>query len=427
MTTLRPRNPSRGLRRTLLLATITATAIGGAPAVGLAAPSQYGSSSLTLDAGSRGLRTQGVRVVTVAPAKTTRARTRATLPVTSGTVRTTATVGLGGTVRLTRGKRRVTLTQLQLKLGRTSTLSGRIDGTRRTIGRIAVPKGRLKLDVAAGKVNLTQARLTLSRATAQAVKRRLALRRAPTARVATVVLQATLRDAPAPTVPGGSTGGGTTGGTGGGSGSGSGSGGSNCPAGICSKPITNEPPVLARPATAVPVTAATLTWRVRDSFIRYINSGTGTSVFGGAVAGAPETSAETSTPYVYTFDFPFANGWFDPASGTSGTYFQGGVRFLFPAHTIDMSAANPEIELNGSKSRAIFRFDGANGTAFGGKRGVLIDLDLSTPPTVSPDGRTRTYTKVPGRIPADAGESIFAGFYGTGEPFGWVTVTLTTP
>ena len=43
------------------------------------------------------------------------------------------------------------------------------------------------------------------------------------------------------------------------------------------RPAAGEPPVKARPAAARTITGATLTWRVRESFIRYIASGEGTT------------------------------------------------------------------------------------------------------------------------------------------------------
>ena len=40
---------------------------------------------------------------------------------------------------------------------------------------------------------------------------------------------------------------------------------------------------------------------------------------------------------------------------------------------------------------------------------------------------TVTYTEVPATVPADAGASVFAGFYDANEAFGSMTVSFTTP
>ena len=59
------------------------------------------------------------------------------------------------------------------------------------------------------------------------------------------------------------------------------------------------------------------------------------------------------------------------------------------------------------------------------QRGVLVDLQ-PTPIQTPPNG-TVTYTEVPATVPADAGASVFAGFYDANEAFGSMTVSFTTP
>ena len=85
-----------------------------------------------------------------------------------------------------------------------------------------------------------------------------------------------------------------------------------------------------------------------------------------------------------------------------------------------MQAEDPEIELNGADSRAIFRMDG--------KREVLIKLhpDQAASHTTSPDGKTITYEQIPGTVPEGTGDSVFAGFYLPGDEFGWVSVRFST-
>ena len=65
-------------------------------------------------------------------------------------------------------------------------------------------------------------------------------------------------------------------------------------------------------------------------------------------------------------------------------------------------------------------------TDVGNKRAVVVDLHLDQAKgrTVAPDGKTITYTQVPGTIPQGGSASVFAGFYMPGDPFGAFSVTL---
>ncbi len=387
--------------RTLPLA-VAGAALLAVGAAGTAHAADYGAGSLTLTGGKSSLQGQGVRWTATGSATTRNRGSRAVLPVDSGTVTSTATLGLKGTVRLTKGSRRVIFTGLQVRLGKSSRLTGQLNGgARRTIATIRTPARGLKLDRTAVTASATAARVTLTASTARTVRSQLALRRTPSGRVATLAVTGHVKDAPAP---------------------------STCSAQFCASGLGSEPPVLTRPAGAVAVRSASMSWNVLDSFVRYINTGEGTSVSGGATNGPREVLPGSSSAFVYRFGFPFKDGWYDAASDSAATYFRGKVAFRFTAHTIDMSAAEPEIELNGSRSRVIFRMDGKQGTALGGTRGVLVDLDLTkaAAKTVSPDGKTHSYERIPATIPANAGSSVFAGFYGPGEAFGSVTLSFTT-
>ena len=119
----------------------------------------------------------------------------------------------------------------------------------------------------------------------------------------------------------------------------------------------------------------------RDSWVRYVSAGTGASdgvVPGGGATGVastaspcPDRPAESSASLDYTIDFAAKESWYDPFSGTAGIYGSGNVAFRYTAHTINLTAAEPEIEINGSASRAIFRFDGSGGTPYPNQRVAL--------------------------------------------------------
>ena len=170
-----------------------------------------------------------------------------------------------------------------------------------------------------------------------------------------------------------------------------------------------EPPFLERPDGAADVSSATIEWRVRESFIRYVAVGAGTSVADGATAGDPEELGGAA-PLVYSFGFPFADGWEAPGSGPAVIHGSGKVGFRHCRNTINFTVADPEIELNGdADSRLIFRVDGTDGTAFPNSRAVMVQLipSLATRTTV---GDTTILSDIPGYIP-QAATGIFADFY----------------
>ena len=139
------------------------------------------------------------------------------------------------------------------------------------------------------------------------------------------------------------------------------------------------------------------------------------------------TDNEPEVEDVYSFHFPFARGWYDPATKTAATYFTGGVNFRFPAHGIDLDMKEPEIEINGASSRAIFRFDGRADTNPGNKRAVLVDL--RTVAALRPwRDRARSATSVSRpRFRSAARKRVFAGFYLPGDTFGCISVSFSYP
>ena len=196
-----------------------------------------------------------------------------------------------------------------------------------------------------------------------------------------------------------------------------------------------EPPFLERPTGATDITSASIKWRVRESFIRYVEVGAGTSVADGATADPPEVF-EGATPLTYSFNFPFTDGWNAGESGPSVIHGSGKVGFRHCQNTINFTVSDPELELNGdSLSRLIFRVDGTDGTAFPNSRAVMVDLVPSLA-TKTVAGSTTTLSGIPAYVPQEA-TGIFADFYPPypGSPddplaapsrFGSVTVTYTT-
>lgn len=404
------------IARTILVAAVLAIAIAVAPSGASAAPAN--SATLTIAGKGRAaeaLRAAGVKIAAIAPAR--RRGKRVTLPVSTLTVGSAAKARLRGGLRFGAGRRRVRLRALRLDLATSSATLSAKAGKRRIAMFAATPsRSKAKLDPDADSAKLAGARLSLTRKGAALLRKRLglgSLRAGPLGKLGV--------DARRPY--GGGPGSGKPGGPGGGP--------------PKSGPIYDEPPIMQRPGSAVDVTGIAIAWYPRDSWVRYVDSGTGPDdgffATGGATKGAPMSTASHpcsdvaypgSGQFDYRYDYAPKGGWYDPVSGKAALYGQGTVRFRWESHTIDLAASDPEIELAGDDSRAIFRFDGEDGTTYDGQRAVLVELDQTGQPTSS-GGGTFAYTAMRGALTAD-GESIFGGFYPAGDGFGCVSVSFTT-
>jgi hypothetical protein len=392
-----------------------------------AASAAAGSGAVTLTVGGKGkaakaLTARGVEIAAIAPAK--KRGKRVALPVRDVAVGKAATVELRGGLRLETGKRVLKLRALRVRLApRRATVSAKVGKGRVAVFAAKLPKGKAKLDRSKTTAKLAGAKLALTPRGARLLRAKLALPGIPAALLGRFTLNAAPRA-----------------GSGGGAGGG-GTGNGEAPksdGGVPkSGPIKSEPPVLARPSTAVGVSAISIAWYPRDSWIRYLTSGTdpqdGIFASGGATKAPPMETPDhpcSDAPYSgdgsfdYAFGYAPKSGWYDPPTQTAAIYGQGSVRFRWQSHTIDLIASDPEIELNPTNPRTIFRFNGSGGTAYPDQRASLTNLDLTGQPTVV--GNTRTYTTVPGRLTED-GQSVFAGFYPPpNDGFGCITVTFTT-
>ncbi len=392
---------------------VTAAAL---PASSLAAS---GATRLTLDGpAAKALRESGARIAPVKPASG--GSHRVSLPIATGLAGSATTLlrHRGGIVLVGNDGAEARLTKLSLLLGKRSLVEARLGGEEIDLFKV-LRGGRREVDAAAGAVRLSGLRLKLTRSGAVAIARRLGLKTLPAQRFAT--LSSDLA--------------GLTRGNGGGAGTtpgGPAQQSATCPLPSGAGPAPEEPlPTMAQPPTASAITAATIDWHVRESFIRYIGTGEGTSVSGGATADPPVLLPGASAALSYGFHFPLAGGsWLDtgadpanPADDTALVRFGGAVRFLYSGHGIDLATAEPEIEIAGAKSRAIFSISESGGAA---QRQVLVNLDLSRAAAIRASGNTFTYERVPGAIPSGTASSTFGGFYAPGTDFGCVSVSFST-
>jgi hypothetical protein len=394
---------------------VLAAALALAPLGAGQAVAASGASTIELGgSGLAGLRDQGVALGARRPARIARGVLR--LPVARGLVRSSAYLDHSGSLRLRKraGGRTRTLTirRLQVRLGGRSRVIGTVAGERFALFVIHAKRGTLSLSRTVGSASLRAAELRLSGKAARLVKRRLQLRAAPRGRFGSLTVDALV---------------GGSGGPGGDTGGGANPGGGPPQSG----PIGEGPAPPTRPASAVDVSAATLTWHLRDSWIRYVSTEEPPAALEGAVPAAaiPQSAhpcpdnpaAAPPGPLVYSWSLPFVSGWYDAASGTAALSFTGGVRFRYLGHGIDLDVKDLELQLGGDSSKALARFDGRGGTNIGNRRGVLVDLAPPSPPPGGPD------TLIRGSIPAGGSESVFAGFYGAGDGFGCVSLSYSVP
>lgn len=405
------------IRRFAIATAATAAIAIALPAGALAAS---GETKLRLDGpAANALRAQGVRIAPVKPAK---GGSRAiALPVAAGLAgsKTTLLRQRGGLALTAADGRAVRLTSLRLLLGKRDLLKAKLDGEEIDLFKV-MRGGKRDIDAASGRVDLAGLRLKLTPGGAKALARRLGLESVPAKRIGSLTTRIAGLIRGDSGKPGGGSSGGTT------------EQSTACPVpGSAGPPAEDNPLKLIRPLGAIDVTGASIRWRVRESFIRYIATGEGTSVSGGATADPPVLLPGASTPLSYDFRFPFAEGWIDtganpasPADDTAALYFDGAVRFQYSGHGIDLLTGSPEIEFNGSGSRAIFAISENGGAA---ERQVLVNLDLGAAGTISQSGSSYTYERVPGAIPSGTASSVFAGFYAPGTDFGCFDVSFSTP
>ena len=249
-------------------------------------------------------------------------------------------------------------------------------------------------------------------------------------RQSTQIFKATLKRpalTPKPASPGGSGGAKAPGGNGAPNGE-----------GAHSEPVSGEAPPLARPLTAKTVENVSIKWFPRASWLAYVATGEGTTTAGGAtsvfstVAPCPAqpgsnegggSSAGVSLPY--EIDFTPTESWVDPATGTAAINGTGSATFSFRGHGINLTGSDPEIQLNGPSSQAVFRFSGAEGTPYPNQRVALLKLATPTP---TREGNAYTYNLTRATLTAD-GEKVFAGFYTapTNNGFGCVSASFSVP
>ncbi|MEV6951238.1 HtaA domain-containing protein [Streptomyces sp. NPDC051183] len=125
---------------------------------------------------------------------------------------------------------------------------------------------------------------------------------------------------------------------------------------------TAQPTATATADGPQKVLGGKLTWGVKESFRRYVQSAGSITPAGGAVKSGD------------LFDFAFGKGELDAKKQKLSASFEGNLRFQYAAHGIDMSFANLRVEATGKAGTLYVDVTNASGT----KAGVpFATLDLS--------------------------------------------------
>ena len=356
--------------------------------VAAAAQDASGGAAITLDgSAARILRDSGVDFVATPPASA--GRGTLTLPVTTAAIGRTATARHAGVLQLRRGRgaraRRLTLTGLRTRFGRRAETTGLL-GARR-VRVLTYGAARPAIDATAGTVRLSGS-VSLSRRIARALHGRLGLRRLGSRRLGRVSLALGLRSDVLP-VP---------------------------------APPPGPAPGPGVPAPAGNLVAGAMTWRPRESFVRYINSEDGgITASDGAVPGPEEVRPGSDAPLVYSFGLPFVSGSADATAATIA--FGGTVTFSWPTRGIDIGFSGATVTL-GPAADVSFVLAGATAGTAAGSRVRMLALDPAAAASHTVAGASETYERIPATLTAE-GAGAFAGYYAAGDEFGTVSVTYT--
>ncbi|HST39266.1 MAG TPA: HtaA domain-containing protein [Conexibacter sp.] len=431
MTRLRPRSVATVLALTALPAVVLPAAAGAAAS---------GSTTIELKgAAASALSAQKVRISAQKPARAN--ASRIVLPVAGGTVATGATLRHGGSVtfRSTVGGRARTakLTAWQTRIGaRQVTISAKLAGKRVALFTLTAPKRDISLDAANRTATVDGGRARLTSAGAKALRTRLALRRLPAAALGAVKVAAKLGPGtnrqtgngnvptPTPTNPSNPSNPGTP----------------TTPSptnptprqcqgfSVGNVPTASAPLDRAAFASAASVTTASVRWYPRATWIRYINSGTragdGVTATDGATAGPEEVQPGASFRLIYSYNFTpnTAASWYDATANAGVLAFTGTVRFAWEDHGIDITMKNPEVELNGSRSRVVFAVAGASCSTLPSKRVELLSIPGSAPTGAAPF----VVPTLPATL-TPAGAIAFSDMYIAGDEWGSIQgLTFTT-
>lgn len=338
------------------------------------AASGQGTAELRLAQHDKGrtLSGQGVGVVAGTPAQKT--GNLLSLPISTVELGAAPAAGSDGWLQFKRGKRAVTLTGIRLDLA-AGTLNGTAGGQALAVFKLgAAPQ----VDVAAGRLSLSEGSLRLTAEAASLLKQKLGLARAlrPDG-VGMIWLSAQQNAKPQPT------------------------------------------------AVTRPIVSGTIDWGFKASWRGYVLSPPAGSqeVLGGATATGPLSSPAT------TFGFPVSGGSLTGIAGTSVDALKvtsgGAVKWAKPGHGInEVRFSDLEIEIGSGGSWLIGDVRTEIGPPAESADVRIAELKTTgVTPAWSAGGNTVTWSALPATLTAE-GAASFSGFYEAGTELDPVTVTV---
>lgn len=423
----------------LLVAPVAASAADGTTTI------RFGGAT------ARSLHAQKAQLSAVRPATVANAKrvsgARLTLPVSGGAVGAkTATVRHDGRVRLRAGKRSVTLSSVQVRLGgKSPRVTARLGGSTVTLLTLKTAKGRAaKFDATKDTARVVDAAGSLPSATAKRLRSALRIKRLPAGRLATVTVKADLAAAappPAPAAPGPAPA----------------PAPAPTPDDVPAPPVIPpvDPPTPAPPLVCDAVASETLAdgaqWTFKDSFLSYLQG----PIAKGSVGCTDGATGSTAGGKVGFFRFGSATDIdYHPGDGTPAgatatargitldATFGGTIGFRGHDYgngsLLDMTIRNLRVELDGHGDGRLYAdiesrpFAGMDPSAPASPvesypNVHLGDLDVtSIAPTES--GGKRTWANVPVTLTED-GATAFGDFYVAGEALAPISfaVPVTAP
>jgi hypothetical protein len=433
-------------RRLLLAGAVVGTLVA-APATAAA----DGETTIRFGgAGARSLDGQKVTLSALRPAEARNAeklsRARVSLPVAGGTVGSrAATVRHDGRVRLRAGKRSVTLTRFQVRLGgKSQRVTARLGGRTVTLLTLKTAKGRAAtLDGGRRTARVSGAAASLPKSTAKRLRRALRLKRLPTGRLATVTVKADLsataaKPAPAPPAPAPVP------------------APTSAPVPEPTMPVTPpvDPPPAPTPLVCDPLVSPAfgegIEWTFKDSFLAYVQG----PIAKGSVGCTDGATGSKTGSKVGFFRLGAATDVdFDPGDGTAAgatstargvtldAAFGGAVAFRGHDYgngpLLDMRLSNLRVELDGHGHGRLYadvdsrEFGGMDPTAPAAPVTSHPDVhlaDLAVTATPAESGGTRTWKDIATTLTSDGAEA-FGGFYAAGEALAPISfaVPVTAP
>lgn len=396
-----------------------------------------GEATLSLKPGSESsLLRQGVKVIYSAKAGKTGATKRLARPSgkKAGGAQTVAiaiddlvlgspaVLGSPGILTFAKGKGKVSLSDVQVRVGaKATTVSGELGGDRLTLFRAA---GQPVVSVSS--VKLTKAELSLTGKAAEELRDRFDNDRISAGRIGSAAVSATVTPAAKPAEPAKKID----------------DGGpidpypytSQCPI-PAGKPGTG-PGQIARFAPSPlfdvdqEVSGTSIEWGFKQDFRDYIHpSGSLLAVEG---ASAHPAGADMSVAGSF-FEFPM-DGTYEAGSKPNGAGDKlvadgtGAMLFCMPSHGFDIVFKNPTVTLDGNDSRITADVGmNVNGQWYPFQRADIAELDLSSATrNIADGGHTIEWEDIPATLTADGTQAAgLSAFYPAGTPLDPVTVKTT--